>query len=1021
MKLSLPSLLSSVALAGLLTWLLAWHPLSWPGAVAPGRLEVQVAAQSATRMTVRLDEGHGIDDLRPTDLVTDLPADSATRTITMALPPQRVRTLKITFSGTPAVVIAGARLVFEGRAPVDLASQLQPGEATVFRRADLGLMFKPAPGSPTVSVEWHPARPIFLPAGDEPSAIEVAADFLILTVLVLVMQLAFAGRQPGPFRSQNAQHWFRFVEAVKKRPALVLAVVGLGAAVVSSYPVVFCHKSFVSPNTFPYLLYTGRPTLPGVPKEPVLDAKGADVASTMVYGVPNSALEYDALFRDHEFPLWNRYVSAGLPLFGQGQSTLGNPLHFLTVAANGASWAWDLKFVLAKALFCFGLGLCVWSLTRRLGVSALMGASGAWIGFFAYRMNHPAFFSLCFAPWVLWPWLVAVSAGTRRALLGAVIGLVAADWCELTSGTAKEACMILVFLNAAGLLVVALSTGTWGFRVRKLGVMVGASFCFLLLSAPAWLLFLDALQHGVSWYDAPAAYQLPPGLLAGFFDDIFSQDFTPIEIHSHPSANFLALAGVLWLVAGGSGRKRRGAILALVWTAVPLAALVFGVIPPAWLKATPFVGHIYHIFNTFGVPLLIILLLLAGIGLSECLEGTGSRRWDATYRRMVIAFVCLLALYLGHTQAVPPVPLPGLSGDPMWHSGFFLGYSLALIAAVLALPWALRWSRETSPERLAGILGIGVCFVLLHFRHGMYVRTRFDEYVMTPRSAAKLDAPSPALECIRRRLDEPYRTAGLDLAFSPDYNALARLQGISNLDGFSNLYYSGIIRAAGFIQSGYARIFLPPEGPGTLKPVLDFLNLRYYLREPKPGLGPPPELTPVVAADLEVYESREAWPRAFFTDHLVHYGEVADFISTIQHGDGRPLAAVQGGQADPGQPSFADRKIVPASQYRHSTNVTEFSVEAPGPGVIVLGEAFEEGNFRVTMNGEAVPYFRVNHAFKGVKVEKAGMCRLRFEYWPRLLTASLWISAVGVVFEGAGAWWVTRGAGGGGENGTMGP
>jgi hypothetical protein len=141
---------------------------------------------------------------------------------------------------------------------------------------------------------------------------------------------------------------------------------------------------------------------------------------------------------------------------------------------------------------------------------------------------------------------------------------------------------------------------------------------------------------------------------------------------------------------------------------------------------------------------------------------------------------------------------------------------------------------------------------------------------------------------------------------------------------------------------------------------------------------------------------------------MAHYGEVPEFVSLLRHGDGRPVAAVQGGQADPNQPALAARQVVPASQYRHSTNVTEFTVDAPAPGMIVLGEAFEEGNFRVTLNGASVPYLRVNQAFKGVRVDHAGSYRLRFEYWPHLLGLSLWMSAAGALGAAVLAGWISR-------------
>ena len=1004
MKLSPSRLLSSLALAALLTWFICWHPLSWDGPTQPCHLVLQVISQGPTRLSVRLDEGHGIDDTRASDLAVDLPADSVAHNLTIPLPPQRLRALRISFSSTPAVVITGARLTFEQRAPIDFLAQLQSGASTVSKSIDAGRLFQPdpripavqsVPPLPTVTIDWQPIHPIDLPAGDEPSVPEAITTLAGFTVLVLLLHWSYDRLRLTP--TWEKLHSSRLSTALTNRPVLSLASVGLCAAALSSYPVIFCHKSFVSPTTFPYLLYSGNPTLPGLPKEPAQNTKGSDIAATMVYSLPNSALVSDALFRDHELPFWNRYVSAGLPLFAQGQSMLGNPLHFLAIAANGASWAWDLKFLIAKALFSFGIGLCLWLLRCRLGVSALLGASAAWIGFFAYRMNHPAFFSLCFAPWILVPWLGAVTAKSRRSLLAVVFGLIVADWCELTSGTAKEASMILIFMNLAGILAVGFSQGDWSSRLRRLAVLFAASFSFLLLSAPQWLLFLDALKHGESWYTTPVVYQLPPGLLVGFFDDIFSQDFTPLEVHSHPSANSLVLTGVLWLFSGGVNKQRRASVVALVCAAIPLAALVFGVIPPEWIKVTPFLANIYHVHNTFGVPLIILLLFLAGLGLDECLDQIASPRWTSTYWRMVVSLICLLALYLGYTQATPPPLLPSFNSEPLWHSYFFLGYSSALILAVFLFPWALRWFHRRNPDRISGFCCLGVCLFLLHFRHGMYIRTRFDDYVMTPRMAADLTVPSPALERIRHIASEPYRTAGIDLTFSPDYNALVRLEGISNIDAFSNPYFDALVRAARIPNTSGARLVLPEPALPTLKPVLDFLNLRYYLREPKPGQKPLTTLSLIGVDDLEVYESPQAWPRAFFTDQVRHYHDVADLVSMIQHGDGRPFAAMQDNQSDSAPSAFSERKIVPAGIYRHTTNSTEFTVDAPTAGVIVLAEAFEPENFRVTLNGAPVTDLRINHTFKGVHIDTPGPCHLRFEYRPHLLVTSLWLSAAGAL------------------------
>jgi hypothetical protein len=48
----------------------------------------------------------------------------------------------------------------------------------------------------------------------------------------------------------------------------------------------------------------------------------------------------------------------------------------------------------------------------------------------------------------------------------------------------------------------------------------------------------------------------------------------------------------------------------------------------------------------------------------------------------------------------------------------------------------------------------------------------------------------------------------------------------------------------------------------------------------------------------------------------------------------------------------------------------------------VLGEAFLPDDFRSTLNGASVDYFRVNHVFKAIVIPSAGDWTIRFEYRP---------------------------------------
>jgi uncharacterized membrane protein YfhO len=89
--------------------------------------------------------------------------------------------------------------------------------------------------------------------------------------------------------------------------------------------------------------------------------------------------------------------------------------------------------------------------------------------------------------------------------------------------------------------------------------------------------------------------------------------------------------------------------------------------------------------------------------------------------------------------------------------------------------------------------------------------------------------------------------------------------------------------------------------------------------------------------------------------------------------------------------------MVPATNYRLTANRTTFRVQAPGPGVAVLTESWMANDFVATINGQQTPYFRVNHAFKGVAIPSAGDWTIEFAYRPAWWTVSLILAALGGV------------------------
>ena len=793
--------------------------------------------------------------------------------------------------------------------------------------------------------------------------------------------------QPSSFVSQ-------LFDAVKRNPRRAILAVAVFSVVVSCYPVIFFGRSFVAAKSVP-MLYARLPPPPGQAETAIEDFKGADAAAILWFDVPNSFIQSRALFRDGELPLWNRYNSCGLTLLGQGQSMFGDPLHMLVVLAAGEAWAWDLKFLLAKVLFCFGIGVLVYAACRHLPVALLLAFSSGFMGFFAYRFNHPAFFSVCYAPWLLACWIEITRSSSIRTAAGWTTALLVASWAELNSGTAKEAYMLLLSLHACGFLVFLLSPTA--FRLRKLLDLTIAGTALLLIAAPVWITFFDALQKAhVPYKEAAHAYQIQPGLLIGLFDDIFYRSFNPAWLVTNPSANFLVLLGCLLALIYLRRLMRDRIFVAVALSALFSLALVFGVVPAAVIERIPMVSHIWHIDNTFSCVLLIELFVLAGFGLSYFIRYCQRRSWRLDFSLFVLALLALLGAYFGFTHAIHRFPNNFELFEQAIPNRFFYLYILSLVAALLALPWLIRMIvRHSRYTRVAIPLAL-LCLLCLHWRHGLQLKTgstEIDEHVVNPWPRSDFREPSAAIELVQNQ-PGVFRVAGYGSVLYPGVSGIFGLESIYGADPLANPYYHELLTGAGVRQEWSWRWMVEPKNARP-RPLYKMLNVGYFLDMPS---RTQPEMSAIQPPlDLHVLRNEGNWPRAFFVGAVQSYDRLEQFLELLRQADSHPFAAAQAGDAIvPGvEGTAAPADAVPARDYRLTNNTTTFTVDAPAPGVAVLTEAYVPGDFRVTLNGAPADYFRVNHAFRGVRIPAAGKYVVSYSYWPRHFTLSLVMAAIG--------------------------
>lgn len=473
----------------------------------------------------------------------------------------------------------------------------------------------------------------------------------------------------------------------------------------------------------------------------------------------------------------------------------GDPLHFLVIACRGAAWAWDFKYVLAKWLFATGLGLCVVALMRTgrappLSPAAIAVGAGAvaaaapFIGFFIYRINHPAYFSLCYAPWPLFLLMRVAHASTHRAVTLWSAALLIANIALMNSGTVKEAYMLLLSVNFAGLCVLLAQPENWREKLSRLATLGWFGLLFALITAPVWNTFLNTLRSAYTGYNAASAFQLQPSLLLGLFDEILYRPLLAKNQVYGPSLNFLLLGGFLLFLATLRWQIRRPAVTALAFSSLPALGLAFGFFSPDWIVKVPMLSNIAHLDNTFSCVLIVLWSVLAGAGFAGVAGRLGSREGRDD---LVIAGLLLLALVFGwlafgqaaHRPIHGPTFTVNQPGKTLLIDPFILNYLALLLAALAGLAFIChRLGARRSPSSAAVIALIG-CNVLLLWRHAAHDNAvGFEDFTLRPPRRVDFHAKSPAMEAARAaQKAEPSRGYGFHGNFFPRLDRCLRAGG----------------------------------------------------------------------------------------------------------------------------------------------------------------------------------------------------------------------------------------------------
>ncbi len=1011
-----------IALAALLVALAVeltfppFDPREDPG--FPFAFEVDIASADTGWAQVFVDTGHGFNVEQSS--ISPVTSNEPLRRHRFLLKRGLVRKLRLDpFNGpTSATTLRSARLVDAATGalvhefpPASFAPNNQVAE---FQIAGDLMRVVPADAAndPQLVVTFDPA----LQLGVGPRDAGWFRVMRALLVLVLCLGGAYAVRALGR-TSPGARAVSVMRELGARHPRAVLALVAVAAAMVCCHPLIFDGRSLVSPGYGLPLVHPDHPGSPYVPESwrYVEDPRASDIGAMFWQHLPYSVIQHRALLIDGEPPLWNRYNSCGTELLGQGQSMLGDPFHVPVILAGGAAWAWDVKFVTARFLFALGCGFVAWAAVRHLGIASLLAFAAPFAGFFSYRLSHPAVFTFCYAPWILVAWLEVAAVRDARRLAGWMALVLVATWCVLTSGTAKEATMLALALNAVGFAAAlpALRSGALRSRMVLLSALLGVAGVLIL--APAWTGFVEALK--VSWTSNTEAYalRLPAAQVVGAFDAMFLSEFLPDRTVGGPSTNFVVLAGVLAFAVTALRHRRDPAAWACGLGAVGAFSLALDVpwLPSRWILAAPGLANVGHVGYTFLCVAIPLLVPLAAQGFAALESATHKeRRWA-----LGIVGALMLALVAVHLSNVPGswgqmrdvASLP--SHEPAASHGFFLLCVAATLAGIAGLALATSWMRSSGDRRIAGVLLLAASLIPVLGRHGQLPEVGQSDYFVSPAPRADLAELSPVLRDLQQRtIQEPARVLGLNGHLFPGFTAVFGLEGPNGPDALVSRSYRELVETGGLARHD-AWYF--ESGRADLEPrrrMLDLLNVRYFVSCPE-SPDVPSWLRPLGAEELTLFESPTAWPRAFFTDRIETGDGPEAVVDRLLQGDGRPFAMMAPAdlaRTEPAPGHVSEDRIVAGRDYTLGSNETAFTIDAPAAGVVVLMETWLPARFRAELDGQPTEVLRVNHAFKGVRVPGPGTHRVRFVFAPAPLRAATFAAGAGLLLAVASLGWAWR-------------
>lgn len=577
-----------------------------------------------------------------------------------------------------------------------------------------------------------------------------------------------------------------------------------------------------------------------------------------------------------EWPLWNPYIFAGMPLLAAVQpGALYPPTWFFAVLSP--QWAMNLLVLTTYHLALIGTYL----FARRVGINrigaVIAGTTFTFGGFMVAHLGHTNRVNA--AAWLPWILLTVESCWANCRFASFAASEFAAEpaqknlsrnrrlWRWVTLGAVFIALQVFAgepqmtfytaLVAAAYVLFTVLSRDCREGRARFLSALAAMVVCGGLLSMIQLLPERELLQLGDRAgidYHYFSQFSFPPRQVFSLFFPYFFGgaalapyrvpywgNWNPTETLGYVgmAAWLLALAAVFAVRRNQTDDANRQIKF---WAALALAALLlaFGAYLP--FNSYRLLHHlpVYNLFRASGRHLLeftFALGMLAGLGATATaqLEGAAARRIVIrSIAVLTVVVVVSTAVYRFFAQRlVTDIPLPPQAGA--WSNPeFYFPVAFFGLSVAALLMYARRWT---------SLSGIGIVVVL--FLDLMAFGFFYEWRAINHDTAARLSDP-PTVKFIKQRESDwnSFRVVSQSPApYGPnqdllDYPNISIARGLQSVNGYDPLRLGQMAEIAGRVTLD--GVIEEPTALGAAHQGFNLLNAKYLLREHSNPAQPPP-------------------------------------------------------------------------------------------------------------------------------------------------------------------------------------